>query len=463
MKLKWKIRDLSVFAIAFSVLALTLILPTPEGLSRSGFSMLGLLFMAMLLWIMEPIPLSATALLVMVLQALLNIRETSDVFSSFGNKAVFFLIGTFIITAGLEAHNVHKRFALRFLHYFGNSPRQMTFGIFFISMLLPFGMPEHGVVALLMPITVQILVAMKLIPGQSNFGKVCMLSIGYGATIGSLATLMGGARNPLTIGFLKETQGIDVSFLEWIRISLPIVLISGITVWYILYKTFPLEDVDLTKAKEFIVKDVRKLGPMTGDQLKVIGIFIITVVGWVFFSHIVGLAVIALIGAVLMFLTEAVSWEDVESRMHWGIILLYGGAITMGVSLKETGAAAWIADQFMNVVGTNELLIILILIIAAMLLTQAMSNAAAVATLLPIGLGIALEAGLPPLMTSMLIGLSGGLAFMFVIATPGYAITYSSGYYSMRDLLKAGVLANIACIIIVFLVATTYWRYIGVW
>ena len=171
-----------------------------------------------------------------------------------------------------------------------------------------------------------------------------------------------------------------------------------------------------------------------------------------------GIGVIALFGSVLLFITRSVSWSDVEDRVPWGIILLYGGAITLGIGMRNTGAGAWIGHSLFDIVGSNPYLVILVLIVVTVLLTNVMSNVGAVAILLPIGIGIATEIPeINPLLSAMIVALSGGLAFMFVIATPGNAITYSSGYYSTRDLLKAGGIANLICIAVIFLVAVFYW------
>ena len=402
--------------------------------------------------------------MVMVLQILLiDKADSGSVFASFGNRAVFFLIGALMLAAAFQKHDVHKRIAFFFLNFFGKSPRRMTIGIFFLSTLLPFFMPLHAVAALMLPIILHLLIALELEPLKSNFGKVSMLSMAYGTAIRSLGTLMGGARNPLTIAFLKETAGVDVTFLGWMMMSLPIVIITAPLVWLVLIKCFPLEELDLSNAKELIQKEGDELGALSRDEKTVIAIFIFTIVLWIFFSEFIDVEVAALIGAVLLFVFKVVDWKDIESRMQWGILLLYGGAITMSVNLEKTGAARWIAHGFLTGAGGNEYVLIFILVLVTITLTQMMSNTAAVAMLLPIGYGLTLETGLTIELTSFLIGLSGGLAFMFVIATPGHTIAYSAGYFSPRDIFKAGFFANIISITIIFTVAITYWKFIGVW
>jgi len=181
----------------------------------------------------------------------------------------------------------------------------------------------------------------------------------------------------------------------------------------------------------------------------------------VFFSHYTyfGLAGIALLGSSLLFITKTITWKDVEKKVPWGIILLYGGAITLGIGMQQTGAGGWIAQNLFTILSGNPYLVIFGLILFTIILTNVMSNTGAVAVLLPIGFAIANEIpSLSPLLSSMIIALSGGLAFVFIIATPGNAITYSAGYFTTKDLFKAGSIANIICVFIIFAIAIIYWK-----
>jgi sodium-dependent dicarboxylate transporter 2/3/5 len=240
---------------------------------------------------------------------------------------------------------------------------------------------------------------------------------------------------------------------------MPVVFIALPIVWLVLQLSFPIEIQNITTAKKEINNQVAVAGKIGKNELIVLIILIITILLWSISSYThLGLAVVAILGSILLFLTGCISWKDVEERVPWGIILLYGGAITMGIGMQKTGAGEWIAHHLFSAVGSHPYLIILGLIIFTVLLTNIMSNVGAVAILLPIGLAIATEIpGISPLLSSMIIALSGGLAFILVIATPGNAITYSSGYFSTRDLLKAGSIANIFCIVVIFTVAIIYW------
>ncbi len=447
-------------SLAFFIVFLSHILPTPEGLSHNGQIMIGILAMAAILWITEPMPLAVTSLFIMILQPLLGVMPASDVFASFGNKAVFFLIGAFILATAIEKHGLHRRIALRFLYFFENHPKMFTFGIMASCTFLSFIMPEHGVATLFLPIITSILIATKVVPLHSNFGKISMLCIAYGCSIGSLGTLVGGARNPLTIGILADLNPpINVTFFDWCVYSMPVVLISLPLVWLVLQFAFPIELKDFSEAKKEINRQITSEGKIKIHEVLVFAILILTICLWILFSshQYFGLATIAILSGVILFFTGCISWNDVEKRVPWGIILLYGGAITLGMSMETTGAGAWLAGLIFNMFGGNIFIVILVIILFTVLLTNFMSNVGAVAILLPIGIAVAEKIGFSPLLSSMIIALCGGLAFMLVIGTPANAITYSAGYFSTRDLFKVGVIANFICIVIIFCVAIFYW------
>jgi sodium-dependent dicarboxylate transporter 2/3/5 len=457
---------IAVLVSGFIILLIFYFLPNPSGLSTSGKMMLGILILGILLWTSEVIPLAITGLLVMIMQPILSIAEPKIVFTSFGNTAIFFLIGAFIIASAIEKHDLHKRVALIFLHKFENNPKLFTLGIMLCCAFLSFIIPEHAVAVLMMPIVLSILITLKIVPQLSNFGKISMLAIAYGCSIGSLGTLIGGARNPVTIGFL-ETQNIKVSFLDWMIYSVPVVLISLPIVWLLLITLFPIEIKNLKVVRKKINEDIEELGPMRMEEKLVTLILIGTVCGWVilpnFFPY-MGLAVIAVAGGIVMFFSGSISWKDIEQRVPWGIVLLYGGAISLGVGMVQTGAAEWLANNMLSISGNNIVIVIFLLICITVIFTNVMSNTAAVAMILPIGAGFMEVLGFgTPLLASMLIALAGGLAFVLVIATPGNAITYSAGYFSTKDLFRAGLLANLVCMLVLFLIAISYWRLIGLW
>ncbi len=443
--------------LAFAVLFLFIVLPSPEGLSKEGEMTLGILAMAVILWITDAIPVAATGLLIMGLQPLLGIMPATNVFSNFGNDAIFFVMSAFILAAALEKYNVHKRMALRMLKFFGVKPKRFIFGIIVSSAILSFIMLSHAVAMLLLPIIVSILLSVKAMPKKSNLGIASMLSIAYGSSIGSWGTLLGGARNPLTVAIIAET-GHHITFLEWMIYSVPLVIISIPIVAGIILFLYPPEESDMKNALISLEGEVKKMGKIRGKELHVAVVYSITALMWIFLSSYINMGVIALIGASLLFIFQLITWDDIEKRVQWGIILLYGGAITIGKSLEATSAAEWLTSQLTGIVGLNPWMVLFFIIIITIFFTNMMSNTAAVAAILPIGMQIAMVKGINPVIAGMSIAMAGGIAFLFVISTPSNAIVYSSGYISRMDMIKAGLMTSISLAIILILTAFFYWQ-----
>jgi sodium-dependent dicarboxylate transporter 2/3/5 len=457
-------RRIAKLSLPILLLLIVLALPRPEGLSSNGQSMFAVLAFAATAFILQPIPLGLSGVIVLLLPLLLGVTDIESTFGAFGNSAVFFLIGAFMIAATVERTPMHKLVSLRILKLSGNSPRILVLMTMISGALLSFIMPEHGVIVLIVPVLMFTIVGMGLIPMRSNTAKGVMIGAAYGCTIGSLATPLGGARNPLTIGFLSS-QGIEMNFLRWMVISLPLVVLSLILVWIVLILIFPPEIKELKTARKVIEMEVNEINAISKKDMGIAFSLLIIITCFVLLPSFldVELAVIALLGGILIFIVGGMRWEDVESKIPWGIILLYGGAISMGIHLAESGAAQWLSNEVLDITSGNEFLSIFIIIILTKVLTEFMSNTAAVSILLPIGFAVFTSLGLPPEMGAMLVGLSGGLAFMFLISTPGNLISFSSGYFSQRDLLKAGIAANGVTVLAVLLIAYTYWKLIGVW
>jgi sodium-dependent dicarboxylate transporter 2/3/5 len=457
-------RRVAKLALPVLLLLIILLLPRPDDLTYEGQAMFGVLAFAAAMFILQPIALGLAGIIVIVLPLILGVTSVTETFQTFGNSAVFFLIGAFIIAATLEKTPLHKRVSLYFLKVAGRSPKLLVLATMLSGASLTLIMPQHGVIILIVPVLMYIIVGMGLVPFKSNLAKAIMIGAAFGCTIGSLGTPLGGARNPLTIGFLR-LEGIHISFLRWMVLSMPVVILSLIAVWIVLMLVFPPEIKDLKMASAIISSEVEDLPPVRGRNVIVVGVLFLIIASFVILPSMwdVELSLIALVGAVVIFLAGGMRWEDVESKIPWGIILLYGGAISIGIHMANSGAANWLAGQVMSLTGGHVFLSILLVILLSKLLTEFMSNTAAVSILLPIGYAVFTESGLPPEMGAMLVALSGGLAFMFLISTPGNLISFSSGYFNQRDLLKAGLIANIVTIGIILLVAYTYWKWIGVW
>ena len=204
----WRLLKRSLLFGGIALSAILIILPTMEGLSRSGQNCLGVFCFSITMWITQFLPLPVTGFLAFALLPILGILPSSKAFSLLGSNAVFFILGAFVIAAAMMSSGLSKRLALLFVSRFDKSPSRLLAGVLISSAALALLMPEHVVAAMMFPIVLELAQCLKLTPRQSNYGRVLFLSLAYGAVIGGVGTLLGGARNPLAVGMLKDSYGI---------------------------------------------------------------------------------------------------------------------------------------------------------------------------------------------------------------------------------------------------------------
>jgi sodium-dependent dicarboxylate transporter 2/3/5 len=433
---------------------------TPEGLSIQGYQTLIIFCLAIFLWVTNVIPLAITSLGIMGLLATFNVLEGGTIYSFFGNEAIFFIIGAFIIAAGISTSGLNERISYQVLGRFGNRPDQLVLAIFFLTAILSHIMPAHAVAALLLPILVAVSEKLKLQPG-SILGKYMFFALAWGSVLGSIATLLGGARNPLAIGILQETTGQTISFMEWfVAVAPPVYgIIIGIAIY--LKKKVKLSQRDTHLLQELMEEDSNRLGKIRFKEIKASAILVITIYMWVFQSERFGIANIALISATLFFVLNVISWDDAKSQINWGAIFMYGGAIALGKSLVDTGLLAFVSEKYLLNMNITLMSFILITFIISMFLTEGVSNAAVVVILLPVILEMALNLGFNPKLGVFIVAIPSGLAFMLPMSSPPNAIAFSSGFIKSSEAIKTGLLLKGISVLIFTIIALLYWPLIG--
>jgi sodium-dependent dicarboxylate transporter 2/3/5 len=286
----------------------------------------------------------------------------------------------------------------------------------------------------------------------------------WGCVVGGVATLLGGARNPLAIALLREKYNLTISFTGWMYAVFPIPVVLLGAVHLFVFRFFTPEIEDVRPARELIERKVLELGPMSGTEWRVLVITLGTILAWIILGHRVGLAPIGILGASTLFVTQAITWNDVERYVNWGVILMYGGAIALAAALEITGAARWIVTYVLGFLELSPFVLIAFVALISIALTEAMSNAAVVALVLPIAfeLGDSVP-GVSPMIMVFSVALPAGLAFSLPIGTPPNAIAYSARYHRIRDSVRVGVLLNLTAVGTFLLVARYYWPRIGIY
>jgi sodium-dependent dicarboxylate transporter 2/3/5 len=435
--------------------------PRPDGLSVSGQRVIGIFALCIGLWVSGAIPLQITSILAIILLPLLRVMPSGEAFALFGNNAVFFILGAFILSAALIDCGLSTRISCAVLGLSSTSAVRLRTTILFLSAFASFWMSEHAVAAMLFPVVLSLVRAMGLRPRQSRFGMSFFFALAWGCVIGGIATYLGGARNPLAVGILFAQSGRQISFLRWLTASLPMVLMMLALAWLVLKVFFKVEPVDMTAARHALHEERRKLGAVTPKERGVAVLSALTIMAWVLLANLVGLATIALLSVVLMFVFRLTRWDLIENTVNWGIILMYGGAIALGSALHTSGAADWLVRRALGDAALSPFMLLILLGALSLLLTEFISNAAVVSMLMPVGLGLGQAHGIPLEAVTLAVALPSGLSFVLPMGTPATAIAYSSGFMTQREFIKLGLLMNILSILCFALVAYWYWPRIG--
>ncbi|MBW7956711.1 MAG: DASS family sodium-coupled anion symporter [Deltaproteobacteria bacterium] len=449
----------------FSVLALLFVLflrmPVPEGLTPVGQSAIAVFLLCLVLWITNAIPLAVTGILAMVLVPVLGVLSRKETYSLFGNEAVFFILGAFILAGAVMHSGIAARVALFMMSRFGSSPKRLVLTIFLLAAGLSFVMSEHAVAAMLFPIVLEISKSLGLKPGRSSYGKILFFALAWGCVIGGVATFLGGARVPLAVGILQETTGSRIGFLEYSVAVFPLVMVMLLAGYIILKYFFPVDIDKVESAQGIVTKRLKGLGKMTYSEYSVGTVLLVTILAWAFLGESFGLSAVALISVVAMFVLRLVRWKDVEENVNWGIILMYGGAIVLGSALDKSGAAKWMVSSLVANWTGGPWTVFALFSFLSILLTAAISNAAVIAILLPVSIGMAQSLSIDPVLLTYAIAVPAGLDFMFPMGTPAIAIAASSNYISIRDSAKGGFIMFVLAWLAFNLVAALWWPLIG--
>jgi len=402
--------------------------------------------------------LPAVAILILILEVIFGIDTPNGVAESFMSDAVFFIMGSLMLAVAIVSQGLDKRLALGIIRMTGNKTWRIVFGFVAISAILSSFIGEHTVAAMMLP------VALTLVRNTSEdkavvhtLAKLLLFSIAYGCAMGSIGTPSGGGRNVIMIGYISEFGLGNISYLKWIKYAYPMLILEIPLAVIILWFTFRPEQTILDSAVRKLKIDVTKTGKMTGNQILAIAIFIAVFFGWVFLSPVLGLGIIALIGVFLYLSFGLIEWKDINRNTNWGVIILFGAAISLGIQMKETGAAEWVANLAItglgSVVQNVDVLHWFVSVFLTGVLTNLLSNAATVAVLGP----IILDMGGNPIILGISASIASAFAYLTIVASPTCMIIHSSGLVKSSDYLKAGWKLFVMSILVLFIISRFYW------
>ena len=426
-------------------------------------------------WATEAIPIAATALLPIVLFPWLGIGTIQEATAPYSNKVIYLFLGGFIIAFAMQRWNLHKRIALNVLRFAGGDGRSLVGGFMLASALLSMWVMNTSTTMMLLPIAVSIIAVINSSVGglgdreRNDFQHALLLGVAYGATIGGISTLVGTAPNAMLAAFMQDNYDTQIDFARWMLIGVPLSAALLPLAWVALtHFVFKVGFHTSGEGRAELERMRQELGPITTPEKRVALLFVTIATLWITRPLIAdnpGLSAIddsgiAIAGALALFVMLSgdkrdpmlLRWEYAE-RLPWGVLLLFGGGLSLAGAVQRTGLAQWIGSS-LETLGTLPLFA-LVLIAAAMIifLTELTSNIATTATFLPVVGAVAIEAGIDPIVLTVPITLAASCAFMLPVATPPNAIVFGSGMLRIPRMARAGFALNLIAIVLVSLVA----------
>ncbi len=451
--------------------AMMLIMPRPETLNEQAWHTLAVILLMLTWWISEAIPIPATATLPIILFPLLDIMTIKETTQSYGHPIVFLFFGGFVIALAMEKWQLHKRISIAILRKTGTHADGIIAGFMLATAFLSMWMSNTATTVMMLPIAASVLALTTSDTASKNeryFALALMLGVAYAANIGGTATLIGTPPNAVLAGFMQETFNVQIDFISWMQIGLPFALVMLIACWALLTKLiYPNRLGHLHHADDIIASEWKKLGKMTHGEISVLMVFILTAFLWMFkrtlpFS--ISDTGIAIAAAVTLFIlptgkSRVLVWDDM-AKLPWGILLLFGGGLSIAAAMSNTGLVQMIGEHLSGLSLYGTIVLIAGVALVALLMTELMSNVALISVLLPILGGMSLELGKDPLLFAIPATLAASCAFMLPMSTPPNAIVFSSGHIRIAHMVKAGILLNIVAISLTVLFTATLVRYV---
>ena len=432
---------------------------TQTSINSEAWTVLSIVLLMIVWWFFEVIPIYVTALLPLILLPLLTNQNFQDVAAPYANPSIFLFLGGFMLAIAIEISGLHKRFAYHMITKFGRSMFSILACFMLVSYFTSMWIINTATALMLLPIAIQVCKEIKV--ENSQFEILLLLSIAYSASIGGMSTIIGTAPNVFFVGFMHENFNIQISFLEWMRIALPvsavILLLSFFIFFYLIKKNKNIDQANWQSIS------LEKLPPISSDEIKVLLIFIVTIAAWVFrgnlnqFNFLSNLTDpgIAITSAFLFFLipssnkkNDLLQWKQMK-QLPWGLLILFGGGLALAKAIMVSGLGDWLGSQLTFLHNFSVLYIIFALIFATVFLTEVLSNTALSISFLPIIGVIAIDMGLPVNIIGMAVVMAASCAFMLPIATPPNAVIFATEKIKVMDMVKVGFMMNIFTICII--------------
>lgn len=430
-------------------------------------------------WITDVIPVYVTAMLPLALFPLLDTAPIAGVARAYGDPLVFLFFGGFMLALAIERWGLHRRVALSVLGLVGSRPDFIVGAFMGIAAFISLWVTNTATTLLLLPVAISVIDTLSAsdpasAQRTSSFGAALMLGVAYAASIGGMGSIIGTAPNVFVASFINSQLQFEIGFLDWMALALPLVVVLLAGAWLVLTRVvFRLGSAKLAGTHEVLARLATQLGPATRAEKLTAAVFLLTAAAWVFRGPLTGISVggvqpfsgltdagVAIAAAILLFVVPSgqpergflMDWAT-ASRVPWGLLLLFGGGLSLAASFEQTGLADYVAAQGRGLDQLPTWVLVMCVAAVVVFLSEIASNLATATTVVPVLASLAVGAGLDPVPLVLAACFAASCGFMLPVATPPNAIIYGTGRVSASQMARAGFLLNLLGIL--FITAAT--------
>ena len=436
-------------------------------------------------WFTEAVPIAVTSLLPIVLFPLFGVMGSSDTLKEYANGTIFLFLGGCLIAAGIARWHLDRRIALLTIRIVGTKPQQIILGLLLSTSFISAWVSNTATAAMMVPIALAVLKVVRstredlpIDRAEHNFGVCVLLAVAYGASLGGVLTLIGTPPNGIFARFVEQTYNVPVSFIDWMLIAFPIVVVMIAATQLLMTKVLFRELVsELPGGKDWVMHEYSKLGPMSRGEKIVLTVFVTAALLWCFGPVIRGIqigdmtpfkplsdTVIAMGAGIILFIipvdykrgVHAVEWSSASDTVAWDVLLLFGGGLSMAAAIQKTGLADIIGAQATFLSSLPEVAAISGLTTLTVFASEFTSNTALAATMMPLVAAVADSIGMHPEALLVATTFGASLAFMMPVGTPPNAIIFGTGRIRIAEMIRAGFWLNVCGIVVVTIICSVF-------
>ncbi|MFH2037548.1 MAG: SLC13 family permease [Candidatus Zixiibacteriota bacterium] len=442
----------------------------PQGkhfpLTQEGKMALGLFLLAAVWWVFEVVPIGVTSIAIGVFQALFLIRDTRVAFTDYLDPSVWFIVGSVVIGMAFAKSGLTKRMAYKMLLMVGEKTSMIYLGCFLMTAMLTLIMAHTAVAAAIFPLLMAVYSLYEEGDRPTKFGKGLFIGMAFVAGAGSIITLLGAARGAVAIGFFREIAGGEISFFQLSYYMFPVGALMTICLWGLVMVLFKPERSTIPGLKKKAEQLNKKLGKISRTEILTLVIVLAAILLMSMLQFVPALgklnkSAIILTTTILFFMFNILKIEDLE-EIPWNIVLLFGGAMSIGFCLWQTGAASWLAISWLSVLqNAGWFVFVMGISIFVLIMTNLIMNVAAIAITLPVALVIAPYLGVAPDVIFFSALAMAGMPFLLLVGAAPNAIAYESKQFTSGEFFMAGVPASVLLIVILAVFVSFIWPIMG--